>query len=66
MGKDAEEEVMVFEVVIDNLPQVKTMFTKYKGAQILDKWVQLHVINEVRKIILLVDVGLGQTFRDDL
>ena len=56
---------MVFEVVIDNLPQVKTMFTKYKGAQI-DKWVQLHVINEVRKIILLVDVGLGQTFRDDL
>ena len=57
---------MVFEVVIDNLPQVKTMFKKYKGAQILDKWVQLHVINEARKVILLVGVELEQTFRDDL
>ena len=37
IGEDAEEEVIVLEVIINNLLQVKKNLMRYKGVQVIKK-----------------------------
>ena len=66
IGEDKEEKVIVLNVIINNLLQVKEMLMRYKGIQVVEKRDPIHEISVVRKVILLLVVELELTVRDGL